>query len=149
MKKMYHLPFGDWSGDGHREFRVIAVMCEDPDTFKHAEDKIKEKYGKYFFTNMADEYGCAIVGRDIWDALITDTNYSVNDFLKTVDGYDTTDINTFADIYDNFKDKAMNIEVVIEMYLHLVRAFGAEFEVVPDVKMITNVAAPGYGCLGD
>ena len=43
----------------------------------------------------------------------------------------------------------MNIEVVIGMYLALVRAYGAKFKIVPDVEMITNVAAPGYGCLGE
>jgi hypothetical protein len=148
--KMYHLPFGDWSGDGHKDYRVVLVKCEDPNTFRDAEDKIKRKYGKYFFTHMADEYDNAIVGEEIWKALIADTNYSVEDFLKTIDGYYVSGINTLDDVYNNFKNEPMNIEVVIEMYFHLVRAFGAKFEVVtPGIEMITNVAAPGYGCLGD
>lgn len=149
MNKMYHLPFGDWSGDGHREYRVVAVECRDPNTFKYAEDKIKEKYSEYFFSDMADEYECAVVGEEVWHAILEDTTYSAEDFLKDIDGYDTDGIHTLSDVYDNFKNEPMNIEVVIGMYLALVRAFGAEFEVVPNVKMITNVAAPGYGCLGE
>ena len=147
--KMYHLPFGDWSGDGHREFRVIPVKCEDPNTFKEAEDKIKEKYGKYFFSYMADDYEDATIGEEIWKAVIEDTSYSVEDFLKDIDGYDINNIHTLGDVYDNFKNEPMNIEVVIGMYLALVRAYGAKFEIVPDVEMITSVAAPGYGCLGE
>lgn len=147
--KMYHLPFGDWSGDGHREYRIVTVMCEDPNTFKVAEDKIKEKYGQYFFCNMADEFESAIIGEDIWKALISDTNYSVRDFLKDIDGYDVSGIKSLNDVYNNFRNEPMNIEVVIGMYLALVKAFGAEFKVVPGIKMITNVAAPGYGCLGN
>ena len=149
MNKMYHLPFGDWSGDGHREYRVVAVECEDPNTFKYAENKIKEKYGGYFFSGMADEYECAVIEEEVWHAVLEDTAYSVEDFLKDIDGYDMDGIHTLGDAYDNFKNEPMNIEVVIGMYLALVRAFGAEFEVVPNVKMITNVAAPGYGCLGE
>ena len=147
--KMYHLPFGDWSGDGHREFRVIPVKCEDPNTFKEAEDKIKEKYGEYFFSYMAEDYGDATIGEEVWKAVLEDTNYSVEDFLKNIDGYDTDDIHTLSDVYDNFKNEPMNIEVVISMYLALVRTYGAKFEIVPNVEMITNVAALGYGCLGE
>lgn len=145
---MYHLPFGDWSGDGHREYRVVPVMCEDKDTFKKAEDKIKEKYGKYFFSHMADDYEDATIGEEIWHAILEDTTYSIEDFLKDIDGYNIDGIHTLSDAYDNFKNEAMNIEVVIGMYLALVRAYGAEFEIVPDIEMICNVAAPGYGCLG-
>lgn len=147
--KMYHLPFGDWSGDGHREYRVITVMCEDPNTFKMAENKIKEKYGEYFFWGMADQYEDATLNEDVWCAILTDTTYSVEDFLKDIDGYNTEGIHTLSDVYETFKNESMNIEVVIGMYLALVKAFGAEFEVVPGIEMITNVAAPGYGCLGD
>ena len=147
--KMYHLPFGDWSGDGHREFRVIPVKCEDPNTFKEAEDKIKEKYGQYFFSYMAEDFGDATIGEEVWKAVLEDTAYSVEDFLKDIDGYDVEGIHTLGDVYDNFKNEPMNIEVVIGMYLALVRAYGAKFEIVPDVETITNVAAPGYGCLGE
>lgn len=147
--KMYHLPFGDWSGDGHREFRVIPVKCEDPNTFKEAEDKIKEKYGEYFFSYMAEDFGDATIGEEVWKVVLEDTDYSVEDFLKDIDGYDTDDIHTLSDVYDNFKNEPMNIEVVIGMYLALVRTYGAKFEIVPNVEMITNVAAPGYGCLGE
>lgn len=147
--KMYHLPFGDWSGDGHREFRVIPVKCEDPNTFKEAEDKIKEKYGEYFFSYMAEDFGDATIGEEVWKAVLEDTDYSVKDFLKDIDGYDVDGIHTLGDVYDNFKNEPMNIEVVIGMYLALVRTYGAKFEIVPNVEMITNVAAPGYGCLGE
>ena len=147
--KMYHLPFGDWSGDGHREFRVVPVKCEDPNTFKQAEDKIKAKYGEYFFSHMADDFGDATVGEDVWQALLNDTDYTLEDFIKTDEYYDTSGITSLAQCYQEFKDEPMSITVVINMYLALVRAYGAKFEIVPDVEMITNVAAPGYGCLGD
>ena len=147
--KMYHLPFGDWSGDGHREFRIIPVMCEDKDTFKKAEDKIKEKYGEYFFSYMADDYEDATIGHDIWKAVLEDTDYTLENFLDDIDDtYRTEGIITLEQAFTELQDEPMPIEVVIGMYLALVRAYGAEFEVVPDVEMICNVAAPGYGCLG-
>ena len=147
--KMYHLPFGDWSGDGHREYRVIPVMCEDKDTFKKAEDKIKEKYGEYFFSDMADNYEDATIGREIWKAVLEDTDYTIENFLDDIDDtYLTDGITTLEQAVKELVNEPMPIEVVIGMYLALVKAFGAEFEIVPDVEMICNVAAPGYGCLG-
>lgn len=147
--KMYHLPFGDWSGDGHREYRVIPVMCEDKDTFEKAETKIKEKYGDYFFHNMADRYEDSTIGEKIWKAVLEDTDYTIDNFLDDIDDtYLTEGITTLEQAIKELSNEPMPIEVVIGMYLALVRAFGAEFEVVPDVEMICNVAAPGYGCLG-
>ena len=147
--KLYHLPFGDWSGDGHREYRVVPIMCEDKDTFKKAEDKIKEKYGEYFFSNMADQYEEDIIGEEIWQAVLNDTDYTIDNFLDDIDDtYRTEGITTLEQAVKELSNETMPIEVVIGMYLALVRAYGAEFEVVPDVEMICNVAAPGYGCLG-
>lgn len=147
--KLYHLPFGDWSGDGHREYRVVPIMCEDKDTFKKAEDKIKEKYGEYFFSDMADEYEDDTIGEGIWQAVLNDTNYTIDNFLDDIDDtYRTEGITTLEQAVKKLSNEPMPIEVVIGMYLALVRAYGAEFEVVPDVEMICNVAAPGYGCLG-
>ena len=147
--KMYHLPFGDWSGDGHREFRVIPVKCEDPNTFKEAEDKIKEKYGKYFFSYMADDSEDATIGEEIWKAVLEDTNYTLENLFDDIDNtYLTDGIITFEQAIEELANEPMPIKVVIGMYLALVRAYGAEFEIVPDVEMICNVAAPGYGCLG-
>lgn len=147
--KMYHLPFGDWSGDGHREYRVIPVMCEDKDTFKKAEDKIKEKYGQYFFGHMADDFEDDIIGEEIWKAVLEDTDYTIDNFLDDIDDtYRTDGITTFEQAIKELSNEPMPIEVVIGMYLALVKAYGAEFEIVPDVEMICNVAAPGYGCLG-
>lgn len=147
--KMYHLPFGDWSGDGHREYRVIPVMCEDKDTFEKAETKIKEKYGEYFFSYMADHYEDSTIGKEIWKAVLEDTDYTIDNFLEDIDDtYLTEGITTLEQAVKELANEPMPIEVVIGMYLALVRAYGAEFEVVPDVEMICNVAAPGYGCLG-
>ena len=146
--KMYHLPFGDWSGDGHREFRVIPVRCEDKDTFAKAENKIKEKYGERFFYGMAHDFEDATLSEEVWQAVLNDTDYSLEDFIKADEWHNTDDFTTLKECYDELKNEGMPIEVVIGMYLALVRAFGAEFEVVPDVEMICNVAAPGYGCLG-
>lgn len=147
--KMYHLPFGDWSGDGHREYRIVPVMCEDKDTFKKAEDKIKEKYGQYFFGHMADDFEDAVIGHDIWKAVLEDTDYTLENFLDDIDDtYRTEGIITLEQAFTELQDEPMPIEVVIGMYLALVRAYGAEFEVVPDIEMICNVAAPGYGCFG-
>ena len=148
--KMYHLPFGDWSGDGHREFRIVPVQCEDKNTFKLAEDKIKEKYGEYFFSHMADDYGDATIGEEIWKAVIEDTDYTIENLLDDIDNiYQTEGITTLEQAFKELKGEPMPIEVVIGMYLALVKAFGAEFKIIPDVEMICNVAAPGYGCLGE
>lgn len=147
--KMYHLPFGDWSGDGHREYKIVPVMCEDKDTFKKAENKIKEKYGEYFFSYMADDFEDATIGEEIWKAVLEDTNYTIDNFLDDIDDtYRTEGITTLEQAVKELSNEPMPIKVVIGMYLALVRAFGAEFEVVPDVEMICNVAAPGYGCFG-
>lgn len=144
MLKMYHLPFGDWKNCRLGSYKVIDVICEDKDTFKKAEDRIKEKYGECFFSGMADFYDEDNISGEVKKAL-WDTNFTAEQFLDNIDGYDMEGVKTLDECF--LICDHLNIEVIIEMYLHLVRAFGAEFEVVEDIEMITNVAAPGYGCI--
>ena len=115
--KMYHLPFGDWSGDGHREYRVIPVMCEDKDTFEKAEIKIKEKYGEYFFHNLADRYEDSTIGKEIWKAVLEDTDYTIENFLDDIDDtYLTDGITTLEQAVKELSHEPMPIEVVIGIY---------------------------------
>ena len=81
--------------------------------------------------------------------MLEDTDYTIDNFLDDIDDtYRTDGITTLEQAVKELSNEPMPIEVVIGMYLALVKAYGAEFEVVPDVEMICNVAAPGYGCLG-
>ena len=51
-----YLPFGDYSGDGHRECEYILVDIDNIDTIIQAQEKIKEKYGITFFSTFANDY---------------------------------------------------------------------------------------------
>ena len=48
IMKIY-LPFGDWSGDGHKQYDKVLIEAPSMEHLLNAQKKIKEKYGEDFF----------------------------------------------------------------------------------------------------
>ena len=81
--KMY-LPFGDWSNDSHGRYEKVLIDAPSMEHLLKAQERIKEKYGKWFFEGMANDYEEPYLSNWIWQALI-DTNYPVERLCEKED----------------------------------------------------------------
>ena len=161
----FYIAFGDWSHDGHGMSKNVLVEAESMERLTKAIVKIKEKYGKDFFDNFANEYDSPTISRTILDALI-ETNYSLEDFLNTDCGENISveaekaleeeKIKTFEDfVYfekwisknePDMNDKIyFNLETIEHMYIHLLNSFGADITICKDYPCFTDETV-GYGC---
>ena len=92
----FFIPFGDWSNDGHGRYETVLVEAPSMEHLLNAQNKIKEKYGKYFFSSFANDYGEAYVGEEVWQALI-DTEYPIERFRETQDDIAWDKCNSIAE----------------------------------------------------
>lgn len=159
----FYIPFGDWSHDGHGMCENVLVEAESMDKLCEAVDKIKEKYGEYFFDYFANSASGSFISKTVLDALI-ETDYSLEDFLKT-DEYNNISeddekeiqekgIKSFKD-FVSFKgwtsdesvlnDIDFSLETIEHMYIHLLNAFGAGITILEEYPLFTYETV-GYGC---
>lgn len=157
----FFIPFGDWSNDGHGRYTTVLVEAPSMEHLLNAQIKIKEKYGKYFFTSFANDYGESYIGETVWQALI-DTNYPFERFLDKQDDiglekyHSLTEVLDFVRCYEeeNEENVWLTLETVEDAFIWLLNAFGAEIKVCEEhekIPMICNWTCPGfedvgYGC---
>lgn len=141
--KMY-LPFGDWSGDGHREAEKILIEAPSMEHLLNAQIKIKEKYGKDFFDTFAQDWqhsaissiniqalvDAGITLKDIFDDLPPDDDSTLEDWFEEENGY-------------------LEIDIIIDLFILLLNAYGAEIQICDkDIPMICNWTCPGFQTVG-
>jgi hypothetical protein len=156
----FFIPFGDWSNDGHGRYETVLVEAPSMEHLLNAQIKIKEKYGQYFFSSFANDYGEAYVGEKVWQALI-DTNYPIERFRETQDDIAWDKFNSIAEVVasaesEDFEDDKIfvTLETVKDAFIWLLNAFGAQIKVCEEhekIPMICNWTCPGfedvgYGC---
>ena len=143
--KMY-LPFGDWSGDGHRQWNKVLIEAPSMEHLLEAQKQITEKYGDDFFNYFADNYEDGSLGVKIWKAL-EEAQYPVERLKEKDDWNDWTGIVDFSECYEY----SFNIDVIIDTFVWLLNAHGAQIIVLDEaeeIPMICNWTCPGFTTVG-
>lgn len=155
----FFIPFGDWSNDGHGQYETVLVEAPSMEIVLEAQNKIREKYGKYFFSNYAEQDDEPYLSSIIWDAL-EDTNYPIERFKKKQDDIYWEECQSIAEARKKFieedghycKDSIyVTLDTVKDTFIWLLNAFGAEIKVCEkheEIPMICNWTCPGFETVG-
>jgi hypothetical protein len=138
---IYGLSFGDYYDDGHGKHQEIFIQTENIDSVLTAKKEINRKN-----LYLANDYEDSSLCDKTWKLLI-ESNYTITQLAEALDNRideDYATLEEFVNSDDNQKNYLF-INGIIDIYLHLLRYFGAEFTVVP-VEIIDCDA--GYGCFG-
>ena len=111
--KMY-LPFGDYSGDGHKQFNKILIDAPSMEHLLEAQKQIKAKYGEFFFSHFADEWEDSSIGDDVFQAL-EDTNYPFERFIKLDDINDWSELSCIEQLRSYDKYPSFSLDLIIDM----------------------------------
>lgn len=163
----FFIPFGDWSKDGHGQYETILVEAPSMESLLEAQNKIKEKYGKYFFSDYADQYDKPYFSATIWDAL-EDAKYPVERFKEKQDDINWEECQSIAEVRKKFNEEQeqlkgeyyyedsipLTLETVQDTFIWLLNAFGAEIKVCEEHELIPMICSwtcsgfetVGYGC---
>ena len=153
----FFIPFGDYSNDGHGRYKTVLVEAPSMEHLLNAQIKIKEKYGKYFFSSFANYYGESCVGEEVWQALI-DTNYPIERFREIENDIVWDKCNSIAEAIALTKSKDfeydnifVTLETVEDTFIWLLNAFGAEIKVCEEhekIPTISYLTCPGFEDVG-
>lgn len=147
--KMY-IPFGDWSNDGHGRYEKVLVEAPSLEHVKAAQDRLLEKYGKEFFEGYATEYEENNLRPKHWQALI-DTNYPIERYIELEDTYLWTDMKSLNDVLNEEENPYVGIDFIIDSFIWLLNAFGADIERLDDkedIPMLCNWSCRGFKTVG-
>lgn len=143
--KMY-LPFGDWSGDGHKQWDKVLISAPSMEHLLNAQKEIREKYGDDFFDYFAHDYEDAGLGVKVWKAL-EDAHYPIERLRAKDDCNDWTDAIDFSECYGY----SFSIDVIIDTFIWLLNYYGAniiQLDEDEDIPMICNWTCPGFKTVG-
>ena len=146
-----YLPFGDCSGDGHRECEYILVDVDNIDAIIQAQEKIKEKYGITFFSTFANDYEDSYLKDIHWKAL-TDTNYPIERLIEKDECNDWSGCESIAEVLSIDPQPSVSIEFIEDAYIWLMNAFGADIKISPykvpvlGWNIANDLEIVGYGC---
>lgn len=140
-----YLPFGDPSNDGHGQCKMVLVEVPHLTAVSEAEQRIKEKYGQWFFSGFAEDCNEPFLSEDIWKALI-ETDYPIERFRVKEDSNDWEDVNSLAEAIAIDPNPSITLDFCIDAYIWLVNAFGAEVMVCDEDVPTISCSSPGYGC---
>ena len=148
--KMY-LPFGDWSGDGHKQWDKVLIEAPSMEHLLNAQNKIKEKYGEDFFDGFATEWEEPTLTGKIWNALIVE-GYSINKLIEKDDVNDWSGLNWYEFATKHLPtNPSLGLEFIIHAFIWLLNKFGAQITVLDDtedIPMICNWTCPGFKTVG-
>jgi hypothetical protein len=144
-------------GDGHGRYETILVEAPSMEHLLNAQIKIKEKYGKYFFSSFANEDETPYFIDTIWQALI-DTNYPIERFKEKQDNIIWEKCSSISEAIKlsktdeyGYDDISIELELVKDAFIWLLNAFDAEIvrlDADKDIPMICNWSYPGFETVG-
>jgi hypothetical protein len=146
-----YLPFGDYSGDGHRECEYILVDIDNIDAIIQAQEKIKEKYGITFFSTFANDYEDSYLKDIHWKAL-TDTNYPIERLIEKDECNDWSGCESISEVLSIDPQPSVSIEFIEDAYIWLMNDFGANIKISPykvpvlGWNIANDLEIVGYGC---
>lgn len=148
--KMY-LPFGDWSDDGHGKYEKYLIEAPSMEHLRIAQEKIKEKYGKYFFEHMAQDYDDSRFGEEVWQALI-DTRYPIERLREKEDDIFWDNCVSLQEVLKlDLEEIYLNLDTVVDTFIWLLNAYGAEINMLEEddpIPMICNWSCSGFETVG-
>ena len=133
------LTFGDYWGDGHSQYEAVVIQTEDIDKVRDAMRDIASRG-----LNIANDWQERCLCDKTWNLLL-ESGYTIEQYSEVADCDLTEDYKTLEEFIksDDGEKNWVSIWAVIDIYLHLLRYFGAEFDVL-DMKTFDCDA--GYGC---
>lgn len=146
----YYFHFGDYYGDGHRQY--VTVCYQSPKTREEIQEiinKIEFKHPAFnnWDSGLAKQYEEPHIGDIAWDEII-ELGYPYIKFLNALDDAD-------YDKYDNWEavkavhqlsDICVNIELIIDIWLFIMNQYGAELKEVVEDNSNHFDFDYGYGC---
>lgn len=146
----YYFHFGDYYGDGHREYRT--VLCESPKSYDELQAIIKKiEFQHPAFQNwdggLANCYEKPHIDAASWEDIIR-LGYPVESFIEKADDSDYSDIKKWEDFgeIEDLTELYINIEVVIDIFVFIMNYYGAELTIVPEEPHNIFTFDYGYGC---
>ena len=143
--KMY-LPFGDWSGDGHKQWDKVLIEAPSMEHLLNAQKEIRAKYGENFFDYFAHDYEDAGLGEIVWQAL-EDAQYPITRLAEKDDCNDWVGVESLKER----RGYSFSIDVIIDTFIWLLNAYGAQIIVLDateDIPMICNWTCSGFKTVG-
>ena len=153
----FYIPFGDYSGDGHKQYCNILVSAPSMEGVVDAQKFYEEKYGDEFWRNYADDYGDSSITPEIEQALL-DTNYPLERFSHYQDDISFNDFETLEELFksDFWKEEwehNITLDTCIDTFIWLLNAAGAEIIRDEQYPVISwncgQFKSVGYGCFYD
>ena len=126
----FYIPFGDYSGDGHKQYCNVLVSAPSMEGVAAAQKFYEEKYDGWFWNNYADDYGDSSITPEIEQALL-DTNYPLERFSHCQDDIRFDDFETLEELFksDFWKEEwehNITLDTCIDTVIWLLNAAGAE-----------------------
>ena len=151
--KMY-LPFGDWSNDGHGRYEKILIEAPSMQQIRDAQIKIEEQYGKFFWSEFAEEYDNPTIGENVQKALL-ETKYPIERFAESMDDIRFDEYASLAKLFESeFWNEQQEwyvcLDLVIDAFIWLLNAYGAQIIRLSDseIPMICNWTCNGFETVG-
>ena len=153
----FYIPFGDYSGDGHKQYCNVLVSAPSMEGVAAAQKFYEEKYDEWFWRKYADDYGDPSITPEIEQALL-DTNYPIERFSQYQDDISFDDFKTLEELFNSdFWKKEwkhnITLDTCIDTFIWLLNAAGAEIMREPDYPVIGwscgQFKSVGYGCFYD
>ena len=152
------IPFGDWSGDGHKEYKDVWVTIPEWDSIPKAQAKIKQRYGEDFFDTMSSDYDEYTLSSVHWQALY-DVGFNGADLLHESRAghieFNDDEANCPTDANFDFVEEVVNHperwdvypEALIRMFFKLVNKYGAGVDRLSNCPFPynPNIETVGYG----
>lgn len=114
-----YLTFGDYYGDGHRQYKMIFAEGQSVNKVKEAERKMKEACPNFY---MAEDYEDGSIGEETWKLI--EQIYPIERFKQYDENHGWRPEDTWTDIKQS--NGFYYIDVYIDIYVYLLNHFGAE-----------------------
>ena len=145
----FYIPFGDWSGDGHKCYEKVLVEAESMEKLLEAENKIKAIYGEDFFEGYAEKYDNPQLDPKCWQALL-DNNMPISLLEEYDESNDWTGFSTLKEALEEDSNPYVDLDFVITSFIFLLNQYGAGIMVLnePYIPEINNWTCPGFQTVG-
>ena len=147
----YYFHFGDYYGDGHRQY--VTICFESPKTKEELQAIILKAEFKHptfnnWDTGLAKQYDEPYIGDIAWDEII-ELGYSYERFCQFIDDIAFDKYTNWEELKANrqLSTIVVNIELIIDIWLFVLNHYGANLTEVVEEKEDNHFDfGYGYGC---
>ena len=145
----YYFHFGDYYGDGHRQY--VTICLQSPKTREEIQNiitKICFKHPSFdnWDTGLANNYENSHIGDIAWDEII-ELGYPYERLGEMLDDIEFDNYSGWEDLKSHYQlsDIYINIELIVDIWIFVMNYYGAEFEKMIDDSNHFDFGY-GYGC---